>query len=171
MCLAYLKENRTRMASKKEKGLLWQIEETLEVAAENIAQDVMTTVERMVVLGVMTIVTGIEIEVKVVIIIIAVGENQAGIRIMIDVTRGKTKAVVMVEILVMINVKTLVIEAEVILQVVIDILGMIEIKGENDRLEGKARTNDLNVVWLTESRRLWERRKESRMVVAMRCPR
>jgi hypothetical protein len=158
------------MASKKGKGLLWQIEETLEVVAENIAQDVMTTVERMVVLGVMTIVTGIEIEVKVV-IIIAVGENQAGIRIMIDVTRGKMKAVVMVEILVMINVKTLVIEAEVILRVVIDILGMIEIKGENDRLEGKARTNDLNVVWLTESRRLWERRKESRMVGAMRCPR
>jgi hypothetical protein len=159
------------MASKKEKGLLWQIEETLEVVAGNIAQDVMTTVERMVVLGVMTIVTGIEIEVKVVIIIIAVGENQAGIRIMIDVTRGKMKAVVMVEIVVMINVKTLVIEAEVILRVVIDILGMIEIKGENDRLEGKARTNDLNVVWLTESRRLWERRKESRMVGAMRCPR
>ena len=170
MCLAYLKENRTRMASKKEKGLLWQIEETLEVVAENIAQDVMTTVERMVVLGVMTIVTGIEIEVKVV-IIIAVGEKQAGIRIMIDVTRGKMKAVVMVEILVMINVKTLVIEDEVILWIVIDILGMIKIKGEHDRLEGKARTNDLNVVWLTESRRLWERRKESRMVGAMRCPR
>ena len=81
------------------------------------------------------------------------------------------KAVVMVEILVMINVKTLVIEAEVILRVVIDILGMIEIKGENDRLEGKAITNDSNAVWLPESRRLWERRKESRMVGAMRCPR
>ena len=68
------------------------------------------------------------------------------------------------------------IEAEAILRVeimgtVTDILGMIEIKGENDRLEGKARTNDLNVVWLTESRRLWEKRKESRMVGAMRCPR
>ena len=161
-----------RRASKKEKGLLWQIEETLEVVAENIAQDVMTTVERMVVLGVMTIVTGIEIEVKAVVMIIAVGENQAVIRIMIDAARGKTKVLaVMVEVLVMIDVKILVIEAEVILRVVIDILGMIEIKGENDRLEGKARTNDLNVVWLTESRRLWERRKESRMVGAMRCPR
>ena len=38
--------------------------------------------------------------------------------------------------------------------IVIDILGMIEIEDENDQLEGKARTNDLNVVWLTESRRL-----------------
>ena len=161
VCLAYLRENRMRRASKKEKGLLWQIEETLEVVAENIAQDVMTTVERMVVLGVMTIVTGIEIEVKVV-IIIAVGENQAGIRIMIDVTQGKMKAVVMLEILVMINVKTLVIEAEAILRVVIDILGMIEIEGENDRLEGKARTNDSNVVWLTESRRLWERSEKGK---------
>ena len=176
MCLAYLKENRTRMASKKEKGLLWQIEETLGVVAENIAQDVMTTVERMVVLGVMTIVTGIEIEVKVVIVIIAVGENQAGIRIMIDVTRGKMKAVVMVEMLVMTDVKILVIEAEAILRVEIlvivrDILGMIEIEGENDQLEGKVIMSDLNVAWLTESRRLWEREKESRMVGAMRCPR
>jgi len=72
--------------------------------------------------------------------------------------------------------ETLVIEADAILRVKImlieiDILGMIEIEGENDRLEGKARTNDSNVVWLTESRRLWERRKESRMVWAMRCPR
>ena len=37
--------------------------------AGNIAQDVMTTVERMVVLGVMTIAAGIEIEVKIVMII------------------------------------------------------------------------------------------------------
>ena len=116
MCLAYLKENRTRMASKKEKGLLWQIEETLEVVAGNIAQDVMTTVERMVVLGVMTIAAGIEIEVKVV-TIIAVGKNQAVIRIMINVTRGKMKVVVMAEILVIIGVKILVIEAEAILRV------------------------------------------------------
>jgi hypothetical protein len=152
------------MASKKEKGLLWQIEETLEVVTKNIAQYVMT------------IATGIEIEVKVVVMIIAVGENQAVIRIMINVTRGKMKVVVMVEILVIIAVKVLVIEAEAILRVeimviVIDILGMIEIEGENDRLEGKARTNDSNAVWLTESRRLGERRKESRMVGAMRCPR
>ena len=164
-----------RRASKKEKGLLWQIEETLEVVAGNIAQDVMTTVERMVVLGVMTIAAGIEIEVKVV-TIIAVGKNQAVIRIMINVTRGKMKVVVMVEILVIIAVKVLVIEAEAILRVeimviVIDILGMIEIESENDQLEGKARTNDSNAVWLTESRRLWERRKESRMVGTMRCPR
>ena len=108
MCLAYLKENRTRMASKKEKMLLWQIEETLEVVAGNIAQDVMTTVERMVVLGVVTIAAGM---------IIAVGENQAVIRIMIDVTRGKMKVVVMVEMLVIIGVKILVIEAEAILRV------------------------------------------------------
>ena len=152
------------MASKKEKGLLWQIEETLEVVTENIAQYVMT------------IATGIEIEVKVAEMIIAVGENQAVIRIMIDVTRGKMKVVVMVEMLVTIGAKILVIEAEVILRVeiiviVIDILGMIEIEGENDQLEGKARTSDLNAVWLTESRRLWERRKESKMVGAMRCPR
>ena len=49
---------------------------------------------------------------------------------------------------------------------------MIEIESENDQPEGnKARTNDSNAVWPTESRRLWERRKESRMVGAMRCPR
>jgi hypothetical protein len=152
------------MASKKEKGLLWQIEETLEVVTENIAQYVMT------------IATGIEIEVKVVVMIIAVGENQAAIRIMIDVIRGKMKVVVMVEMLVMIDVKTLVIEAEATLRVEIlvivrDILGMIEIEGENDQLEGKVIMSDLNVAWLTESRRLWERGKESRMVGAMRCPR
>ena len=152
------------MASKKEKGLLWQIEETLEVVTENIAQYVMT------------IATGIEIEVKVVVMIIAVGENQAAIRIMIDVIRGKMKVVVMVEMLVIIDVKTLVIEAEATLRVEIlvivrDILGMIEIEGENDQLEGKVIMSDLNVAWLTESRRLWERRKESRMVGAMRCPR
>jgi hypothetical protein len=116
--------------------------------------------------------------VKVVVMIIAVGGNQwqAVIRIMINVTRGKMKVVVMAEILVIIGVKVLVIEAEAILRVeimviVIDILGMIEIESENDQLEGKARTNDSNAVWLTESRRLWERRKESRMVGAMRCPR
>ena len=135
MCLAYLKENRT---TKKEKGLLWQIEETLEVVTENIAQYVMT------------IATGIEIEVKVVVMIIAVGENQAAIRIMIDVIRGKMKVVVMVEMLVMIDVKTLVIEAEATLRVEIlvivrDILGMIEIEGENDQLEGKVIMSDLNV--------------------------
>jgi hypothetical protein len=154
-----------RRASKKEKGLLWQIEETLEVVTENIAQYV-----------VMTIATGIEIEVKAVVMIIAVGENQAVIRIMIDVTRGKMKVVVMVEMLVMTDVKILVIEAEAILRVEIlvivrDILGMIEIEGENDQLEGKVIMSDLNVAWLTESRRLWERGKESRMVGAMRCPR
>ena len=153
------------MASKKEKGLLWQIEETLEVVTENIAQYV-----------VMTIATGIEIEVKAVVMIIAVGENQAVIRIMIDVTRGKMKVVVIVEMLVMTDVKILVIEAEAILRVEIlviarDILGMIEIEGENDQLEGKVIMSDLNVAWLTESRRLWERGKESRMVGAMRCPR
>ena len=153
-----------RRASKKEKGLLWQIEETLEVVTENIAQYVMT------------IATGIEIEVKAVVMIIAVGENQAAIRIMIDVIRGKMKVVVMVEMLVMTDVKILVIEAEAILRVEIlvivrDILGMIEIEGENDQLEGKVIMSDLNVAWLTESRRLWERGKESRMVGAMRCPR
>ena len=53
-----------------------------------------------------------------------------------------------------------------------DILGMIEMESENDQPEGnKARTNDSNAVWLMESRRLWERRKESRMVEAMRGPR
>ena len=155
MCLAYLKENRTRMASKKEKGLLWQIEETLEVVTENIAQYVMT------------IATGIEIEVKVVVMIIAVGENQAAIRIMIDVIRGKMKVVVMVEMLVIIDVKTLVIEAEATLRVEIlvivrDILGMIEIEGENDQLEGKVIMSDLNVAWLTESRRLWEKSKKGK---------
>jgi hypothetical protein len=154
-----------RRASKKEKGLLWQIEEILEVVTENIAQ-----------YAVMTIATGIEIEVKAVVMIIAVGETQAAIRIMIDVIRGKMKVVVMVEMLVMIDVKILVIEAEAILRVEIlvivrDILGMIEIEGENDQLEGKVIMSDLNVAWLTESRRLWERGKESRMVGAMRCPR
>ena len=132
---------------------------------ENIAQYV-----------VRTIATGIEIEVKAVVMIIAVGEKQAVIRIMIDVTRGKMKVVVMVEMLVMTDVKILVIEAEAILRVEIlviarDILGMIEIEGENDQLEGKVIMSDLNVAWLTESRRLWERGKESRMVGAMRCPR
>ena len=49
--------------------------------------------------------------------------------------------------------------------------GMIEIEGENDRLEGKVRASDSNVVRLTVSRRLWGRIKKSRMVGAMRCPR
>ena len=50
---------------------------------------------------------------------VAVGENQAVIRIMINVTRGKImEVVVMAEImLVMIEVKILVIEAEAILRV------------------------------------------------------
>jgi hypothetical protein len=162
------------MVSRKEKGRLWQIEEFLEVATENVVQAVTTTVVRMAVLGALTIVTGVEIAVKAVMAIVA-GESQVVIRIMIDATRGKTKIAAMVEMLVMIDAKILMIEAEAILRVeimetVTDILGMIEIEGENDRLEGKATTSDLNVVWLMVSRRLWGRIKESRMVGAARCP-
>ena len=107
--------------------------------------------------------------------VIAAGENQAVIRIMIDAARGKMKVAAMVEVLVMIDVKILVIEVEVILRVeimvIVIILGMTEIEGENDRLEGKPKTSDLNVVWLMASRRLWERIKETRVFGARRCPR